>query len=491
MRRLIVIVAFALALPLLVAFGTGAGAGGGGGYEVRAIFDNAAAVALGGDVKVAGAKVGVVESMDVAPGKKAALVLRIDDGRFTPFRRNARCTIVLATFIGEKSVECQPGTAQGGGALKKILDGAGKGQHLLPVTNTSSPVDLDIVNNTLRLPFRQRLTILVNELGTGLAGRGRELNAVIHRANPAFRETDKILATLARQNRVLAKLARDSDTVLAPLAREKARVADFIEQGNATARASAERSGDIERSIERLPGFLRQLRPLMSDLGAFADQASPVVDDLGRAAPATNRVIEQLGPFSSAALPAVRSLGRAAAVGRPAVVSARPLTRNLRRFASDARPVSANLKDLTASLDETGGLERFLDYVFYQSLSINGFDQLGHYLRTELIAKLACGIYATASVEECNANFTTPPATTAAKHPLAGYRAAAKKPRPGAKGRAARSRLLDGSGGRSDSSVDRQRRENHARLQRQARSPSPTLQREREPMLDYLLGGDR
>jgi len=491
MRRLIALIALAVAVPVLAVVGIGASIGGGGGYKVRAIFDNAAAVAPGGDVRVAGARVGVVESMDVAPGKKAALVLRIDDKRFTPFRRNARCTIVLATFIGEKSVECQPGGAQGGGALEEIRHGAGEGQHLLPVSRTSSPVDLDIVNDTLRLPFRQRLTILISELGTGLAGRGRELNAVIHRANPAFRETDKILATLGRQNRILANLARDSDTVLAPLAREKARVADFIVQANTTAEASAERSGDIEASIARLPGFLRQLRPLMSDLGGFADQATPVLHDLGLAAPATNRVIEQLGPFSTAALPAVRSLGKAAAVGTPAVVAARPLTRNLKSFASDAVPVSANLKDLTASLNKSGGLKRFLDYVFNQSTSINGFDSLGHYLRTELIAKLACGIYAVAPTAECKATFTTPSSTTSTsmKALTAAYRAAARKSKRGA---GAGTGLLDEFLGSGDPAVDRKRRDNRTRLRRQASGPSPSQGgRGDQPLLDYLLGGEK
>jgi virulence factor Mce-like protein len=490
MRRLIALVALAVAVPVLAVVGTGASIGGGGGYEVRAIFDNAAAVAPGGDVKIAGARVGVVESMDVTPGKKAAVVLRIDDDRFTPFRSNARCTIVLATFIGEKSVECQPGTTQGG-PLEEIRDGAGEGQHLLPVSRTSSPVDLDIVNDTLRLPFRQRLTILINELGTGLAGRGRELNAVIHRANPAFRETDKILATLARQNRVLANLARNSDTVLAPLAREKAHVADFIAQGNTTAQATAERSGDIEASIARLPSFLRQLRPLLTDLGGFADQASPVLHDLGLAAPATNRVTEELGPFSAAALPAVRSLGKAAAVGQPAVVAARPLARNLRSFASDAVPVSLDLKDLTASLDKSGGLNRFLDYVFYQGTSINGFDSLGHYLRTELIAKLACGIYATTPSAECTANFTSPPASTASsKDPRAAFQAAARKARRGA---GTATGLLDEFLGSGDPAVARRRRDNRTRLRRQASGPSPSLQGRANtpPLLDYLLGGDR
>jgi ABC-type transporter Mla subunit MlaD len=483
MRRLIAIVALAVAVPVVAIFGMGAGLGGGDGYEIRAIFDNASAVAPGGDVKIAGARVGTVGSMDVAPGKKAALVLKINDSRFTPFHSNARCTIVLATFIGEKSVECQPGTVRAP-AIPRVKSGAGEGQHLLPVTHTSSPVDLDIVNNTLRLPFRQRLTLIINELGTGLAGRGRELNAVIHRANPAFRETDKILATLARQNRVLARLAQDSDTVLAPLAREKAHVADFIQQGNTTASAAAQETAATEASIQRLPGFLRQLRPLLADLGGFADQASPVLHDLGLAAPATNRVTELLGPFSAAALPAVQSLGRAASVGTPAVVAARPLSRNLRNFASNAVPVSTNLQALTGSLDRTGGLKRILDYVFYQTLAINGFDSLGHYLRTELIAKLACGIYATTPAPDCNANFTSPPATAAAsKDSLASLIASSRASQP----QAARSSPPT-SGGRNDAPSPSPAPSGP----RRAPSLSPKVERgSREPMLDYLLGGNQ
>ena len=82
-------------------------------------------------------------------------------------------------------------------------------------------MDLDLINDIMRLPYRQRFAILLSEFGAGLAGRGEELNEVIHRANPALRETDQVLKILADQNRVLARLARDSDQVLAPLARER------------------------------------------------------------------------------------------------------------------------------------------------------------------------------------------------------------------------------------------------------------------------------
>ena len=54
------------ALVVLV-LGAGAASDDGGDYKVRAIFDNARFRIPGEDVKVAGAKVGVVDALDVTP----------------------------------------------------------------------------------------------------------------------------------------------------------------------------------------------------------------------------------------------------------------------------------------------------------------------------------------------------------------------------------------------------------------------------------------
>src|SRR3954471_17554630 len=145
MRRLVGTAVLTVAVLVAVVLGVGASDGRGSGYEVRAIFDNVAAAVPGEDVKIAGAKVGVIDSMDVAPGKKAAVLLRIDDSGFTPFHADAHCTVRPQSLIGEKFVECDPGTAASP-ALRQIRRGDGEGQHLLPLAQTSSPVDLDLVN---------------------------------------------------------------------------------------------------------------------------------------------------------------------------------------------------------------------------------------------------------------------------------------------------------------------------------------------------------
>jgi virulence factor Mce-like protein len=406
MKRILALVLLTLGIPTVLALGLGAKTDGGSGYQVRAIFDNAAYAVPGEEVRVAGEKVGQIDSLDIAYQRKAAVSFSIDTAGFSPFHKDAHCTIRPQSLIGEKYVECTPGS-RNSPLLDTIPDGQpGAGKHLLPLLSTSSPVDIDLIGNINRLPYRQRFAIIINEFGTALAGRGDDLNAAIHRANPALRDTDKVLAILAKQNRVLADLAVNSDRVLAPLADKRKRIAHFINAANETGTATAERSADIERTFRDFPGFLRELRPTLVQLGDFADQTTPMLQDLHTAAPDLNRFITALGPFSKSATTSIVSLGKASVIGRPAIVKSLPLTKQLANFAKNALPVSKNLDALTRSFDKSGGIERVMDYIFFQTTAVNGFDGVSHYLRAALIANL-CSAYALTPAGGCNANFTS------------------------------------------------------------------------------------
>ena len=411
MRRLAAIATVLAAAATVLVLGTGA-SDGGGNYQVRAIFDNAVSVIPGEDLKIAGVKVGKVKSIDTsgrAPNVKAALVLSVTIPAFQDFRADATCTIRPQSLIGEKFVECTPTQPRAPGAqipppLPTIQRGKGKGQHLVPVTQTTTPVDIDLINNIVRRPYAERLSLILGELGTTVAGRGADLNSVIRRADPALQQTDKVLSIIAQQNKALADLARDSDTVLAPLARDRKQVADQFTQSNTVAEATAERGNDLERNFELFPPFLRQLQTTSRHLGAFADQATPVLQDLGAQAPSINRFFQTLGPFSQASIPAFQTLGRAATYGTPAVKALLPTTTLLQSFASQAKPAAANLGALTSSLQKTGGVERLMDFTFYTATAINGFDAFGHYLRAALVVN-NCADYHISPVPGCLATF--------------------------------------------------------------------------------------
>jgi ABC-type transporter Mla subunit MlaD len=312
------------------------------------------------------------------------------------------------SLIGERFVECEPTRPRAPGEeVPPPLPRTDGGERLLPVENTATTVDLDLINGIMREPYRERLSIILNSLGTGLAGRGRDLNAVIRRADPALGELNEVLAILAAQNRRLAALARDADTVLAPLARERRRVASAVGEIGQVATATAERRAGLEATLRRLPRFLAELRPTLRRLGSLAGQATPVLADVGAVAPQINTAVRELGPFSDAATTALVSLGRAGERSIPAVEAARPLAVDLAALGSAARPVGATLAGLLGSFQRSGGIERAMDFLFYGVTAINGFDAYGHYLRASLIVN-QCSNYALAPVAGCSANFRAP-----------------------------------------------------------------------------------
>jgi len=373
-------------------------------YQVRAIFDNAGFAVPGEDVRIAGANVGAVQSLGITADHRAAVTLAITAPGFTPFHADATCTIRPQSLIAERYVDCLPGTSSQP-PLQRIAAGAGRGDYLLPVTRTHSPIDTDIVQNISQQPLRERLTVILDEFGTGLAARGADLNAVIRRADPALAYTDRVFGILDRQDQVLARLASDSSAVLAPLARVRRSLAGFVVQANRTAVASAARAQAISSSFRLFPQFLRQLRPLMVDLGSLAAQGTPLMGNLATSAAAIDRQFKALAPFARNGRPALVALGAAAQRSQPLLLSSTPLARRLQALGTQAEPAGRNLDELLTSLDQTGGFNQLMGLLFNGTSAANGYDAKGHYFRIEALVG-DCTAYSLVTSTTCLANFS-------------------------------------------------------------------------------------
>jgi phospholipid/cholesterol/gamma-HCH transport system substrate-binding protein len=515
MRRVVTVLLALVAVPALILLATGASNDNDGDYKVRAIFDNASFLISGQDVKVAGAKVGVVDSLDVTSDHKAAIVLKIDRDGFKDFRKDAKCEIRLQSVIGEKLIECTPTQPRDQGEpeappLDKVPDGQpGAGQYLLPVENTVTPVDADLINNIQRRPFRERFSILLNEFGTGLASRADDLKQAIRRGNPALKEFDDFLRILAGQNRMLKNLTADADRIFRSFAANRRGVAQFFAQSRVPAQVTAENRRDFERNLQKFPPFLRELKPFMDRFAGLSRAMEPVVSDLRVAGPDLSRVLKALGPFSTNSTAALQSLGDTADVGRPALVGAEPLANQLSDLTSRARGTIKNLRLLLTDLDAHQGIERFLDLLFYQTLSFNGFDEVGHYLRNNLIVTICSG-YAITPTIGCSANFQSADTSSASSAATSRAKASTVARRL--------ARLISGgevssskdkskgdstnvsSGGGSDKGTSGAEAGATHEARPKAQSPSQPApkrpsgveqQNPGDPMLDYLLGGDQ
>ncbi len=354
----------------------------------RIVLDNAFGLTEGADLRAAGVRVGSVSNLDVDPRTARAIAtVEIEDQSFGAFRSDVFCRIQPQSLIGEYFIDCQPGTKP-----ERLRQGA-----TIPVEQTAGTVPPDLVQSVMRRPYRERLGILLAELGAGFAARGEDVNAAIGRAIPALEQTDRVLKILHSERRTLRSLTRDADTVLARLAARGDDVARFVKEAGETAAASADRRVDLATTFDRLPAFLRGLRPTLRDLGLVARRQTPALRDLRVAAPALETFFRRLGPFADAALPAITSLGDASVIGRRAANTARPTVRRLRELAASATEPMTNLRFVLEHLDDRSfavepnpispggkgftGLEAILQYPFTQSQAINLFDVRGYILK--------------------------------------------------------------------------------------------------------------
>ncbi len=396
------------ALVLLVAAGmalaigaTDDGDSEGKTYEI--VFDNAFGVVDGGDFKVAGVRAGTTSGLEVVTGGQrplAVVKVEVTEPGFADLRRDAQCEVRPQSFIGEYFVDCQPGNSG-----ERLPDGG-----RVPVAQTSSTIPLDLVNNIVRRPYADRLRLIIGELGAGLAGRPDDLSAVLRRAHPGLRETTQTLRILARQTRTIERVVTRADTVVGALARRRGDVTRFVREAGGTAAVAATRSGDLAAAFDRLPRFLGELDPYMVQLGQLATAQQPVLRNLRAAAPGLETFLTRLPPFADSGRPALAALGDASVVGRRAVRETSEELDELRRLAEEAPALAKPLRQLLESIDDreravkpdpraaatdppapdpthiTGqggftGMEAIWNYFFWQTLSTNALDDLGHVLR--------------------------------------------------------------------------------------------------------------
>jgi ABC-type transporter Mla subunit MlaD len=396
-----------------------AGAGGKAttGTKFKIAFDNAFGLTKGGDLRVGGVKAGKTEDFKLSKGPEcqnlrtqgpprtcAVVDATISEPGFRSFRADARCAIRQQSLIGEYYVDCQPGKSR-----RELKSGAA-----IPVTHNQSTIPTDLVNNILRRPYRERLRIIIAELGTGLAGRPQDLAEVLRRAHPGLRETQKTLKILGDQSETIKNFIKDSDTVVQALDEKKAEVARWIKETGETAEISASRRDAIAAGFQRLPRFLDELKPTMVRLGQLADAQTPLLRDLQRAAPSLNEFFTRLGPFAEASRPAFKSLGKTADVGSRAFRHSREEIAELKKVAKNAPGLAKPLRQLLQTSDDparhvdndpraadsappspdrnsnaqNGGrrkgftaMEGLLDYIYWQTLALNEFDSISHLLR--------------------------------------------------------------------------------------------------------------
>ena len=193
MKRVLISGTLLLAAAAFIFLSTGASKGTAQGiYKIQ--FQNAFGLVTGADFKVAGVPAGTIKSIDLDQKTLNAVVtIQVTRNGFGQFHQDASCQSRPESLIGEYFVDCNPGTS--GPVLK--------GGSTIPVSHTQSTIPADLLQDVMRLPYRQRFTLIVNELGAAAAARSGDIQAALHRAVPALDETDNLLNLLANDHQTL------------------------------------------------------------------------------------------------------------------------------------------------------------------------------------------------------------------------------------------------------------------------------------------------
>ena len=334
-------------------------------YDVRIQLPNAANLVRGNEVRIGGARVGVIETIDaVQRGDEVNAVVDAKlDADLEPLPVDSTFIVRPRSALGLKYIELTPGNSKAGFAAGTTV----------PLSQaTPEPVEIDEVFNIFDARTRRGSQQSLDGFGSGLAGRGRSLNEAIAELRPLLRDLEPVAANLADPETQLARFFKGlggAAAEVAPVAEEQAEL--FVNMDTTfTALAGvarpfiqqfiSESPPTLDTAIAEFPkqrpflrnsaGFFRELRPGAATLPASAPVLADALEIGTRTLPRTPalnrrlaRVFDSLAEFAEDPLvprgirrlrDTVRSLRPTIAFLTPAQTTCNYLTLFFRNVAS-------------------------------------------------------------------------------------------------------------------------------------------------------------
>ena len=280
-------------------------------FEFTAVFESSNNLRLDSPVRIAGVNVGKVVKVEREDGSKMVKVTMEMDEKGLPLHKDATAKIRSRIFLeGNFFVDLTPGTP----SADKVDDG-----DTIPVTQTSTPVQLDELLTALQTNDRDSLQDLLNGLGDGLMRKpsaaddrdqdpsvrgetaAKSLNDSITDAPQSLRGSAQVnKALLGTEPHDLSKLIAGLDKVATALSTNEEQLKDFITNFNRFFAVFARESSSLTRSIgllgptlENANTALVSLNDALPAIEGFAHDLIPGVEQTPATIPVVTPWIEQ------------------------------------------------------------------------------------------------------------------------------------------------------------------------------------------------------
>jgi phospholipid/cholesterol/gamma-HCH transport system substrate-binding protein len=257
----------------------------GGGTSYSAYFTESANLKQGDDVKIAGIKVGTVQSVSIDTGKNLV------KATFT----------VKNGFVGDQStVDIKLKTLLGAKYLNIDSKGVTAQDHskTIPVSRTTSPLDI--------YPAFTELTTTIDQLNTAdLSKAFRTLAADFQGTpqdvRPVVTGLSRLSTTIASRDQALRTLLARADQVTGTLAARDQDLTRLISDGNLLLQELNDRRDAIHSLLINTQVLSAQLRGLVSDnqktIGPLLDSLDKILTLLHDNEDSLDRGLALLGPF--------------------------------------------------------------------------------------------------------------------------------------------------------------------------------------------------
>ena len=273
---------------------------GGDKYTVKATFQTGGQLVTGNEVQIGGKAVGKVTAIELTDNGQAEVEMEVDED-FKPLHEGTKAVVRVGSLSGiaGRYVSLTPGPNDGG----EIDDG---GQ--IVADDTTTPVDLDQLFNTLDPKTRKGLQEIVQGGATQYDGKAQEANEAAKYFNPALSTASRLTRELIRDDDRFEHFVVDTATVVGAIAERRDDLADLVSNANATTRAIGDENVALARALGLLPPTLRKanttfvnLRAALGDLDVLVSESKPATKDL---AP----FFRALRPLVADAEPTIRDL---------------------------------------------------------------------------------------------------------------------------------------------------------------------------------------
>jgi virulence factor Mce-like protein len=267
-----------LTIATMVIGAVGASLGSGNNsYQVRVHFPTGNGIIEGSDVFFGGVKVGTVSTLQLDQDGRA-ITMTVNIGKqYAPIHEGATAAIRPKSLLGEKYVAMTVGDPS---------RPAYKNGDLLPDSATSVNVELDQIINIFDEPTRKQLQTLIDQLGLGVAGQGRNTNETFQSGTQDLTQLAKVTDTLQARDAELKRIIESLTKLTATLSSDQQRQTyiDLLHHSDQVLKTLKDEDANVQQGIDRMNQlfgtFDAGLNGRQGDLNAVFQQLPNTVTDV-------------------------------------------------------------------------------------------------------------------------------------------------------------------------------------------------------------------